>query len=478
MSNNRLSRSFSALNAWALAFGCIIGWGAYVMPGDSFLGAAGPIGTVIGIGISALLMILISLNYHYMVQRCPLAGGEFQYTMKLFGRKHAFICSWFLALAYIMPIAMNSTAIALIGRNLLHNVFAIGGHFSIAGYTIYMGEVLIAYVVLVIFAVLCIRGVNATGRFQVFLAVILISGVAVLILGALVNPEASVENLTPMITSDGSKAAGIFAIIAMSPWALFGFDTIPQVAEEFKFSTRKTCIVMGCSIFFGAAVYAVLTVITASVVPDGFSDWQTYIAASKGLEGIQSLPTFYAALQLLGKPGLIMISLSVLAAVLTGVLGFYIAASRLLFSLSREKMISPWFGKLSKKSRTPKNAIIFLMIISMISSLFGRTALGWLVDMSALGGVFGYMYTSASAIKCARKEGNRFYLTTGIIGIIISTVFGILLLVPIEGLNCSLDKESYICLIAWVILGACYYFSKNMRGEASVAAIEDEEVTL
>ena len=39
----KLKRSLSPVNVWALALGCIIGWGAFVMPGNKFLATAGPL---------------------------------------------------------------------------------------------------------------------------------------------------------------------------------------------------------------------------------------------------------------------------------------------------------------------------------------------------------------------------------------------------------------------------------------------------
>ncbi len=59
-----LSRYLTPLGAWALAFGCSVGWGSFVMPGNTFLPLAGPLGTVLGIGVGALLMLVIGLNYH------------------------------------------------------------------------------------------------------------------------------------------------------------------------------------------------------------------------------------------------------------------------------------------------------------------------------------------------------------------------------------------------------------------------------
>jgi amino acid transporter len=46
--------------AWALAFGCSVGWGSFVMPGTTFLPIAGPIGTAIGLFLGGLVMLLLA----------------------------------------------------------------------------------------------------------------------------------------------------------------------------------------------------------------------------------------------------------------------------------------------------------------------------------------------------------------------------------------------------------------------------------
>ena len=43
-SETKLQKKLSPLNVWALALGSIIGWGAFVMPGNTFLPNAGPAG--------------------------------------------------------------------------------------------------------------------------------------------------------------------------------------------------------------------------------------------------------------------------------------------------------------------------------------------------------------------------------------------------------------------------------------------------
>ena len=70
-----LSPYLYPISVWALAFGCAVGWGAFVMPGTSFLPAAGPAGTAIAMLLSTAIMLVIAANYHYMMIRCPDSGG-------------------------------------------------------------------------------------------------------------------------------------------------------------------------------------------------------------------------------------------------------------------------------------------------------------------------------------------------------------------------------------------------------------------
>ena len=94
--NLNLERKLKPINVWSLALGSIIGWGAFVMPGTTFLPKSGTLGSAIGLAIGALIMITIALNYGYMVQKYPVAGGEYTFTKKTFGHKNAYICGWFL----------------------------------------------------------------------------------------------------------------------------------------------------------------------------------------------------------------------------------------------------------------------------------------------------------------------------------------------------------------------------------------------
>ena len=73
--NTSLVRSLSPLNVWAFAFGCVIGWSAYVIPVAVFLPSAGPLGTLIAMELATIVMLIISYNYSYMIEKSfPVHG--------------------------------------------------------------------------------------------------------------------------------------------------------------------------------------------------------------------------------------------------------------------------------------------------------------------------------------------------------------------------------------------------------------------
>lgn len=114
MENNNLRRQLSPMHVWAIAFGCVIGWGSFINPGKKFLPNSGVAGTAIAMILGALVMIVIAFSYAYMVPKYPSAGGEFSFAKNCFGKRMAFLCGWFLVVAYLTNVPMNSTAIGLI----------------------------------------------------------------------------------------------------------------------------------------------------------------------------------------------------------------------------------------------------------------------------------------------------------------------------------------------------------------------------
>ena len=464
------------MHVWAIAFGCVIGWGSFINPGKKFLSTSGVAGTAIAMILGALVMVIIAFSYAYMVPKYPKAGGEFTFARMCFGKNMAFICGWFLVVAYLTNVPMNSTAIGLIvdGLDGSADILKFGFHYTIAGFDIYMGEMLLAMAILVLFGYLNIIGVHKAATVQTVLSTLLVVCVFTLFAAGLISSKAKGVHLEPIwgfdkaaaiaASADTSKIGqfahkgttgimgAVLATFAIAPWAYVGFDAIPQAAEEFNFSFKKVSFIMILAILFGCFVYVSNNTVAAAALknwPDRVmnGDWVVLVAAE----------------ELLGTFGKVLVGTGVSCAVLSGIMGFYLASSRLMYSMSKDGYLPVWFAQIDAKYGTPRNAMIFCIFVSLSGPILGREALGWFVDMSAIGASIGYFFTSLSTLRTMKKynDGTSFLKIMATAGVIFSVIFMILQLIPIPMLpGVHFGNESYIMLLIWAALGFVFYVSQ------------------
>ena len=414
-----------------------------------------------------------------MIPKYPKAGGEFTFTKECFGKRLAFICGWFLIAAYLTNVPMNSTAIGLIvdGLDGTADILKFGFHYTVAGFEIYFGEMIFAMAILILFAIINLLGVKKAGIVQTILSSLLVVSVFALAISALISSKAQGINMTPIwgFDKNAAMAAGattenisdfakggtvgilsaILATFAIAPWAYVGFDTIPQAAEEFKFSYKKVIGIMVIAILFGCFVYTTNNTVAAAAL----KNWPDRVMSGEWV-------LLVAAEEMLGIFGKLLIGIAVSCAVLSGIMGFYLAASRLMYSMAKDEYLPRFFGKLDGKYGTPGNAIIFCLIISLSGPILGREALGWFVDMSSIGASIGFFFTGASAFKKlkAENDGSVSLKAVALMGMLFSIIFMILQLVPIPGLvGVHFGKESYLMLLVWIAIGILFYIAKNKR---------------
>jgi len=442
-----LKKTLKPIHVWSLAVGSIIGFGCFVLPG-SWLPKAGPVGAAIAFVIGAAFMLAIASSYGFMIKNFPVAGGEFAYAYEAFGRNHAFICGWFLTLGYLSIVPTNGTALAVLGKYLAPGLFTRGYLYSIAGWEVYLGEILLASAGILIFGILNYRGVQAVGSIQMVMAVLLCGSVVLITAGSFLSPESSFSNLQPLFAPGKSPLASVAVLLAIAPFLYVGFDTIPQSAEEFNFSHDKSLKLMVTAIIVGGLMYAAVSLSTAVVAP-----WQQLIA------GKPVWATGQAMHQTLGSFGLLFLMIAVLMAICTGINGFYMATSRLLFSMGRARVIPSFFAEIHPKYKTPHKSILFVLAISLIAPWFGRPAIIWIVDMCAVGTAIGYLYTCLAPYVLHKSnpglEGGSKVKFMSILGALFSIVFLVLLLVP--GSPAILGMPSWIALAAWVAMGLAFY---------------------
>lgn len=88
------------------------------------------------------------------------------------------------------------------------------------------------------------------------------------------------------------------------------------------------------------------------------------------------------------------LTVPVLAGILTGMNGFFMATTRLLFSMGRSKFLPNFFAAVHPRYNTPWKSVLFTLALCLIVPWFGRAALGWIVDMSAIGTALAYLFTA------------------------------------------------------------------------------------
>lgn len=149
--------SISVFGAFALSIGTAIGWGSFVVTGSSFLCKAGPMGSIIGLLIGFLIMIVVAVNYSYMINKYPNNnGGIFCYAKNTLGGDHAFLVSWFLVITYFAILCANLSSISLFARYIFGDIFQFGFHYNIGGYDVWFGEILLPLFFIVVFGGICL----------------------------------------------------------------------------------------------------------------------------------------------------------------------------------------------------------------------------------------------------------------------------------------------------------------------------------
>ena len=132
--------------------------------------------------------------------------------------------------------------------------------------------------------------------------------------------------------------------------------------------------------------------------------------------------------------------------------------------MARDGYLPEVFSKIDPKYGTPKNAMIFCIIVSLSGPILGREALGWFVDMSAIGASIGYFFTAAATLVILKrdKDGTSLLKAMAVIGVAFSVTFMVLQLIPIPGLSgVHFGKESYLMLIVWIAIGIGFYLKQR-----------------
>ena len=452
----RLSASFSALGVWSFSIGTSIGWGSFIVTCSNYLQKAGILGTVFGLLAGMAVVLVIAWNLQYTVRETQDAGGIYTFQKNTSGNDYGFLTGWFILMGYMAVLWANITSLPLFARYFLGDLFRFGFHYSIFDYEVYFGEALLCICALLLIGLLCSRSLRLPQGIMIVSVIVFIAGFVFCAAAAIINHGGSGFSFAPSYASSGLPLQEIVRIASISPWAFIGFENVTHFSEEYTFPAKRVRGILISSVIVTTLLYVIVSLLSISAYPPEYSSWLDYIRDMSNLEGTKAVPAFYAAEYYLGETGVTILLLALFCVILTSLTGNLMALSRLLFAAGRDSEAPRIFGTLNSKG-IPGKAVWAVVAISCLIPFLGRTAIGWIVDVTALTASIIYALSSLAVFRHARKRKRKTEEVTGIVGFVLMVGFVLLLLLPNFMYSDAMATESYFLFAIWALLGLAYF---------------------
>ena len=365
-----LEKTLGVIDLIILGVGAIIGSGIFAVVGIAAAGA--PDGSTIGAGpalvvsmiIAAIACVFSALCYSEFATMIPVAGGAYTYTFATLGEFAAWMVGWVLMLEY----AIGFIAVACAWSNhfmqflqgfshilpawlsnpplwLTNDVFTVSKMVSdnpgihvptLFGIPVCINIPAIA-IVLLITAIL-VKGTKDSAKMAGLMVFIKLAVIALFIIaGAFyITPD----NWTPFAPNG---VEGIFAGAFLIFFAYIGFDALATAAEECKNPQKDLPIGI-----IGSLIITTIVYVLVALVLTGLMD----TSGSVPLEFLKA-PMAYCMTLVHQNWAAGLISLGSLAGLTSVLLVLEMAATRILFAMSRDHFISKRFQKIHPKFKTP-----------------------------------------------------------------------------------------------------------------------------
>jgi basic amino acid/polyamine antiporter, APA family len=342
--------------------GDILGTGIYALTGQ----VAKQVGGVVWLPflVAFVVALITAFSYLELVTKYPRAAGAALYTHKAFG---IHFVTFIVAFAVMSSgITSASTASRAFAANLAQS-FSL----NLAGG---IGITIIGLLFMAAVATINFRGVGESVKMNVVLTLVELSGLLIIItigLWAIGLGQGDVSRVTQFNTSvDGSAFWPVIAATTLAFFAMVGFEDSVNMAEECKDPTRIFPKVLLAGLTITGLIYVLVSISAITLVaPEQLGEGETPL-----LKVVQAgAPSFPV-----GVFGFIT-----MFAVANSALINMLMASRLVYGMSRERVLPAVLGKVHRTRRTPYIAILFTTLLALglitfvgeVPALGGTTAL-------------------------------------------------------------------------------------------------------
>jgi APA family basic amino acid/polyamine antiporter len=474
-----LKRVLGALNLTMLGIGAIIGAGIFVLTGTAAAQYAGP-AIVLSFVLAGLGCLFAGLCYAEFSAMIPIAGSAYTYGYATMGELTAWIIGWDLILEYLfgaatvavgwsgyfvaflaelglkLPAAWTQAPLNVEGTHtLVRNVLCVDPLTSAttaltngacaAGLNATPGIINLPAMILVfLMTALLVIGISESAKFNniiVFVKVAIV--LAVIGFGFMYVNKANWHPFIPPNTTGEFGHFGLSGIVrgaAVVFFAYIGFDAVSTAAQEARNPQRDMPIGILSSLAICTVLYILMALVMTGLAPypELNVPHPVFVAIDKAGPALHWLTYFINIGAILGLASVVLVML--------------MGQPRIFFSMSRDGLLPPLFGKIHPKFQTPYvTTIVTGTVAAIVAGFFPIALLGELVSIGTLLAFvivcFGVMILRYKRPNIPRPFRTPLVPAVPILGILICGY-----------MMSSLPVDTWIRLIVWMALGLVIYF--------------------
>jgi len=322
-----LQRKLGLWDVFAIAAGAMISSGLFVLPGQAFQ-ASGP-AVVVAYALAALLLIPALLSKFELATAMPKSGGAYFFVERAIGTLPGLLAG----LAAWLSLALKA-AFAMVGIGAFAQLIwpEMGGsEWLIKG---------VAAGCCVVFVVLNSFSVKVAGRLQIVLVV----GMLAALVGFVIFGAGHVKQHPNFDNFMGEGFGNVFATAGLVFVSFGGLTKVASIGEEVRHPGRN--LVRGMLL-----AYLVVAILYVAVVFTVVGALPADQIATK--DSVNYAPISAAAEAAMGPLGLVILSVAAIIAFVTTGNGGLLTSSRMPMAMSRDGLLPPAFGWVSRRFHTP-----------------------------------------------------------------------------------------------------------------------------